>query len=330
MKRSYVAVLMLAGALGIARVATVDAQDADALAAEGSKAFQSGDFKTAHQKYSEAFKVKPAPDIAGNLAQCELELGKKREAAEHLAFAIRLAPLSTKPATKQAMEKALAGLRQELFEIKFAVQPRGVEATIDGGPAFLVSNDNPIFLEPGRHTLTFSLAGHVPETRELEATKAGSRELNVELSRQAGATASASASASAAPSATASASAPPPSPGIAPLPPILFGSAAAIGLGLGIGFLVGSESAFSDAEATAAGCRDFAASCVSDGEEQIDQSNLFRGIAIGGFALAGAGLAGVIISLALPIENAPADSARIGVTPWLSPSAGGATISGSF
>src|SRR5689334_13313846 len=73
--------------------------------AAGNKAFKAGKFADAEEAYAQAFALKKVHDIAGNLAMAEFAQGKMRPAAEHLAYALRLFPVTGEPAARDQMQK---------------------------------------------------------------------------------------------------------------------------------------------------------------------------------------------------------------------------------
>src|SRR4051794_35821512 len=102
--RWMVPALLAAAALGAPRRCEASdtpvqqsAEDADktrGYLATGNKAFKAGKFAEAEAAYAQAFALKKVHDIAGNLAMAEFAQGKTRAAAEHLAIALRLFPVT--------------------------------------------------------------------------------------------------------------------------------------------------------------------------------------------------------------------------------------------
>ncbi|MCK6591615.1 MAG: hypothetical protein L6Q76_29015, partial [Polyangiaceae bacterium] len=78
-----------------------------ALFRRGIEAHKQGNLVEAEGYYRTAFDLKKSYDIAGNLGDVELKLGKPRDAAEHLSFTIRNFPLTGKPELRERMQKAL-------------------------------------------------------------------------------------------------------------------------------------------------------------------------------------------------------------------------------
>src|SRR4051794_15541067 len=70
------------------------AEDAEAFSTMGKAASAAGKIDEAYVLYQAAWILKQTHDISGNLAQVEMKLGKKRDAAEHLAFTLGHFPSS--------------------------------------------------------------------------------------------------------------------------------------------------------------------------------------------------------------------------------------------
>ncbi len=78
----------------------------------GNRAFKEGRFDAAEKAYEAAFALEKGYDIAGNLGAAELAQGKHREAAQHLAFTLRLFPITGDPALRERMKKAFEQCRE--------------------------------------------------------------------------------------------------------------------------------------------------------------------------------------------------------------------------
>ncbi len=87
----------------------------------GNKAFKEGKFAEAEKAYHEAFVLKQVYDIAGNLAMAEFAQSKHRDAAEHLALAIRLFPVTGEPATREQMQKTFDQCKGKVGAVKVVV-----------------------------------------------------------------------------------------------------------------------------------------------------------------------------------------------------------------
>jgi hypothetical protein len=139
---------------------------------EGNKAFKDGKFAEAEKAYKEAFALKQVYDIAGNLAMAEFAQSKHRDAAEHLALAIRLFPVTGEPATREQMQKTFDQCKGHVGTVKVEVATvRGAQVSVDGkvfGEAPLADD---LFLEPGSHSISVTAKGYKDASRSVEVQK---------------------------------------------------------------------------------------------------------------------------------------------------------------
>lgn len=155
--------------------------EADALFHKGAAAFDAGKTEQAYQLFLAAWKLKQTHDIAGNLAQSEIKLGKTRDAAEHIAFALAHFPPSVAAQTDriEKMKRALDGLKKSLGTLRLRVAVAGARVAIDGvtvGEAPLAGD---VFVEPGPHVLEASAEGF--ERVEVRVSAARGATQDVEL-----------------------------------------------------------------------------------------------------------------------------------------------------
>src|SRR3954466_3716028 len=109
-----------------------DNEKATKLLAEGNKAFKAGKFADAEKAYEQAFTLKKVHDIAGNLAMSEFAQGKTRDAAEHLAFALRLFPLTGEPTQREQMQKTYDQCRGSVGSVRVSVNVKDAQVYVDG------------------------------------------------------------------------------------------------------------------------------------------------------------------------------------------------------
>ena len=152
------------------------------LLAAGNKAFKEGNFAEAEKAYREAFAVKKGYDIAGNLGAAELAQGKLREAAQHLAFTLRLFPITGEPALREQMQKAYDQCRQGVAAVRVKLDVRGATILVDGVAAGEAPLLDEVFVEPGEHVFEAQLEGYTgaPAARD-RAEKGAVREVTLVL-----------------------------------------------------------------------------------------------------------------------------------------------------
>ncbi|HLM74225.1 MAG TPA: tetratricopeptide repeat protein, partial [Polyangiaceae bacterium] len=107
-------------------------QRATELYKKGNEFYDKGKFADAETMYRAAFELRQSFEIAGNLGDVEMIQGKPREAAEHLAFALREFPPSGKPAQKEALRKRLREAAALIGTVKVTVNMPDAEVVLDG------------------------------------------------------------------------------------------------------------------------------------------------------------------------------------------------------
>src|SRR3954468_17757613 len=90
--------------------------------------FDKGDVLYEHARWAEAevqfqkaWDLRPSFDVAANLGDCELQIGQAREAAEHLAYAVKQFPLSGKAAVQKRLAARFAEARKLVGGLKIEV-----------------------------------------------------------------------------------------------------------------------------------------------------------------------------------------------------------------
>lgn len=121
--------------------------------ADGNKAFKAGKFADAEAAYEQAFALKKGYDIAGNLAMAEFAQGKMRDASEHLAFALRLFPVTGDPGQRDQMQKTFDQCRSSVGTVKVTVNVKGALVYVDGKSVGEAPLADPVFVDPGEHTV---------------------------------------------------------------------------------------------------------------------------------------------------------------------------------
>jgi hypothetical protein len=307
---------------------------ADELFTKAREAIQRKKFDVAHPLLVEAWSLRQADDIAGLLGQVELELGKHRDAAEHLTACLRL--LSAKDAAKrQRIEESLEKARREVATVDLDVSPQGAQVLVDGTVAGLAPLADPIFLDPGEHTIEARLGGWEAAQEKVIVERGARHELSLVLARPDPAPATvASASPQPTPLPSDSGTDAPSSARTTVL--TIEGAVLAVGLVVGTVYAVKTHADADDiASARAAGPADgtgcsrpeYASQCsaLRDARDRHDTDKTIGTI---GFVAAGvAGLAGAATLLFWPSEQRPA-AASAGL--FVSPGGGVVSLTSSF
>jgi tetratricopeptide (TPR) repeat protein len=141
-----IAILMTSAWLALSASSFAQGKPADpdvkasALFTKGETAYEHKDYEGARKAYAEAWALKKSFDIAGNLGSTEAVLGRTRDAAEHLSYALRLFPPTGDPGAKRSLEDQLKKQSARLGRITIAAvvddlspsQASRVHATVNG------------------------------------------------------------------------------------------------------------------------------------------------------------------------------------------------------
>ena len=297
---------------------------ADELFAQGNEAFDRGALDDAYALYLKAWALKRTYDIAGNLGQVELKLGKFRDAAEHLDFTLRLFPPTGKAAPREAIRRALEASRREVAALTIHVSAQGAAVSVDGASIGLSPFENQVFVDPGKRTIEATLEAHLPTRIVIDVEKGETREVNLSLVPK---------------------NQPPPQPRSLPLLLTGYGvSLAAAGSGIGLMIASSNKGAQADAllSQLVAADPDHACPCGSEADRARlkalrQDHDLFFNTATGMFVGAGVFVVGATIYALTPSFQRPAQRPQSGasrepvrVLPSVSDRGAGALVIGSF
>lgn len=304
-----IACALLLGAMALSGEAHADPAD-DKFKA-GYTLFEAGQFDAAEALYEEAFALRESPDIAANLAQVKLELGKKAEAAKYLAYALRLMPATADPALRRKLEQTMVEVRASVAELRIETSVPGAEISVGGRVVGRSPLADPLYFEPGEVVIRATLSAHDPVEQRVPCATGDAREVRLTLV--------------------------PSAPGAEPdplatsqrplWPAFVLGGVAAVGVGLGVVGTVGATGAYSDAEALAASdaCSS-PANCRAAGDELASDYGSFGTMGVVGFGVGAAALTAMVIYLVLPEGREPTVESALAVTPWVGPNVGGLSI----
>jgi hypothetical protein len=121
----------------------------------------------------QAWGLRHAYDIAGNLGLAEAGLGRWREASEHLAFALETFPANGKAAHRELLREKLAKVREELGALTIVVGTAGAEVLVDGQRVGTAPLSGAVFVEAGAHSVEARLPGYVTARQGVEAVRGG-------------------------------------------------------------------------------------------------------------------------------------------------------------
>jgi hypothetical protein len=168
---------LLAFTLASASIATAHAQPApDAagsttgaaterarkLHVEAARLYDEGKYAQAYVAFVAAWAIKKHPSIAGNLADCEVKLGKYRDAAEHFRYIVADTSGDAKPADKRRAQERLDEVLKRIGVITLTAVPSGTELTLDGASLGKAPLPDSVFVDSGQHTLEGRAEGYLP------------------------------------------------------------------------------------------------------------------------------------------------------------------------
>ena len=144
---------------------------ADALFREAIKLYKNKQYDEAEKGFLAAWALNPTYDVAANLGHTEFRLGKVRDAAEHLAFALRTFPLTGKPEGRKAAQDKLEEARKLVVSVTVHVSAARAEVFVDGRAAGVSPLSDELFLEPGTRTIEAKLEGYEIAKQTIQAEK---------------------------------------------------------------------------------------------------------------------------------------------------------------
>jgi hypothetical protein len=294
-----------------------DRQRADELFRTGNKLYAEGKWAEAEAAFRAAWEINPSHDVAANLGHTEYKLGKYRDAAEYLSFALRNSPLVGKQEPRELAKKRLDEVRAQVGTLHVQVSVTGATVLVDGKPVGQAPLDREVFVDPGKRMIEARLPGYEPARQSVDIAKGG--ELDVALAMKAT----------------------PPLPRRSVVPGAVLGGVAGVALVSGIGVYVAARSKRASAESVSQSILQEHHSCVA-GAHNLDTrcaellstastGNTFQHVSAGLFVGAGVAAAGALVYFVWP--QATPTAPRTGtwrIMPAVSPTALGLTASGTF
>lgn len=290
---------------------------------DGVAAAADKEWVKAYNAFLEAWRLKQHWQIAVNLGQAELRLGKNPDAAEHLAYYLREATELHPDDVKQAaawLEQA----RSKVGVLRLNVAPKGAQVFVDGKLVGTAPIEHETYVETGWHAIEARTADQ-KALRQVEAPAGMPVDVLLGVG---GAVPVPRPEATAAPEST---SAPLLPAGIPPRTLILAGVGAVALVNLIVGAATAGASASKGAEQDQL-CKPTCpqSRTVMNQWNQLEQDRVsaanasMAGFVFGGLAAAGTVAAYVLLRPKPAAAPAPVTAVRVGVT------AGGISLSGSF
>lgn len=153
----------------------------DAYAA-GEQKFKAGDYEGALRDFQEADAIKSTPQAARYIALSHDNLGHAGDAVTaYERFLANVPPKMTKEGDEA--RKRVEELRAKPAKLSLETVPPGATVTIDGH-ALPQPTPTETELAPGKHVVSFSAEGYLPQEREVELTFASTASLRAELEKK--------------------------------------------------------------------------------------------------------------------------------------------------
>lgn len=152
---------------------------------EGVAAAEKERWADAYASFVAAWALQKHYTIAGGMGTCELMLHRYRDAAEHLAIYVReIQKDATATAEERAAaEETYAQARAKVGTVIVSANVPGADVLVDGARVGTTPLEDPVFLQPGAHTITVQLAGYVPLEKRVELAAGGEERSAFELAR---------------------------------------------------------------------------------------------------------------------------------------------------
>jgi hypothetical protein len=292
---------------------------ADELFQKGNRAFEEGDIDAAYRFYVEAWSLKKGIDIAANLGVVELKLGKHRDAADHIAYSLRLFPAQGRAEARERLMQKLGEAKASVATVRVDVGVDGAVVTVDGVELGRAPLRDELYVEPGLRSFRAAREGYEAAEARIELAAGTSSKIALSLQPLP------ATGLSAAPAPAESQSSTP-----KPLwPALTLGGVTAVGAGLGITFTLMGIGEESDLESVT--CPGGPETCPESALDGVDRRNGFMTVGAAGFVVGGAALVGLITYLAWPSGGEPgANAARLELVPIAGPNHQGLVLSGEF
>jgi tetratricopeptide (TPR) repeat protein len=333
MRLAFAMTLLLALALATTAHAQVNDTDAIALFKHGQELYRDGKFDESYEAYKKAWDLQKGYDIAGNLGNVEVKLGKYKGAVIHLQYVLDNLPPSIDAERREKIvsktQQRLNDARSHVAIVKLAMSPDGASVSVDGNDLGTTPLAEPIVLDAGTHQLVAKLDGYDDVSHEINATSGSQETLRIAMvAKGSGGTAAIETGGGSDGGDTAD-----DGPSLAI---IIAGSVIGVGaLGGGIGLLVAASGKASDREdllaalGSQSGCGGASppAQCAEIGDLS-DQEGTFN--TVGAIMLVGGGVVLAATAVYALWPRGGDDETGVRVLPTLGPGHAGLTLNGSF
>jgi tetratricopeptide (TPR) repeat protein len=160
-------------------------QQARKLVKQGVVKLREGDYVTALDLFSRAFKVFPSPKIQFNIGQTYKELGRYLDAIGAYEKFFKDAAQDTSPALKKLARDNIQDLLRKIAIVTIQVSVDGATVSVDGKARGVSPLGAPLRLMPGSHSVVVKLTGYetVVVNLKLEANARLTRRITLQKPR---------------------------------------------------------------------------------------------------------------------------------------------------
>jgi hypothetical protein len=162
-------------------VASQDESLADRYFFEAKARAAEQDWEQAYQLFEKAWELKPSHDIAGNLGQVALKLGRYTKAATFLERCLRLFPPTGSADQRAQIQSLYESARRHVAAVRLHVVPQPGELLLDRATVLGAVSEQaePIFVDPGTHVVQIRRDGRIIVDQTFVAVQNAVQDLTV-------------------------------------------------------------------------------------------------------------------------------------------------------
>lgn len=279
------------------------------------ESYAAKDYDGAYLCYKALWDTKKGPDVAANLGNVEVQIGKYKEAYLHLQYVLDTYPISDPkhPVVMQKTREKQAEAKAHVAVFKVSITPAGATVAVNGVAIGTTPLADPIVVDPGTHKLTATLSGYATLSQDLVGAANSEQALNLEMKRAAQ------------------------SGGVSPamIGVSIAGGVLALGaLGAGIGLHVAAGGKADDRETIAAEIGDNS-TCSDPNNTDVrcdqvgslaDEENTFSAAGTAMLVVGGVLAAGTIVAIIVWPSSSSTEAAHL----WVAPTPTGLLAGGTF
>ena len=253
--------------------------------------------------------------VAANLGEVELHLDKPWEAAAYLAYNLRTAPPSAKPAQRERTKHFLDEAKAKVGTIRLRLNAPGALVSIEGKPVAADDLPHDLFIKPGTRTIEAKHEGYTNAHAIIEVKAGSSQEVTLTLT-------------------------PLPVERRSLVPLIAMGAASVIGLGVGVATTVISNGKSADADAQGAQILKDGGQCAKPSSKFVGPCGTLKdslkaldkagNIARGAYIASGALALGAVVYALLPQPRPTASGRQVRALPMMGAGGGGVVVIGAW